>query len=113
MRNDPGKWSCAVAGTVEEGEHYDENIVKEIEEELGLRDLVLRRGPNMRRTGRHEFFCQWYLASLDVSAEDIVVSKEVAAVKWISEPDLLYAIESDPEQFTNNAQDWKSRIRRF
>lgn len=35
-RNNPGKWSAAVAGTIDEGESYSENIYKEAEEEIGL-----------------------------------------------------------------------------
>ncbi|MFA6422790.1 MAG: NUDIX domain-containing protein, partial [Candidatus Buchananbacteria bacterium] len=34
--HDPGKWGPAAAGTVEEGEDYETNILKEAEEELGL-----------------------------------------------------------------------------
>lgn len=37
-RNDPGKWGPAVAGTVEEGETYESNIIKEAEEEIGLKN---------------------------------------------------------------------------
>lgn len=33
---DPGKWGAAVAGTVEKDESYEENILKEMQEELGL-----------------------------------------------------------------------------
>src|SRR3989338_4245132 len=36
--HDPGKWGPAVAGTVEEGETYESNIVKEAEEENGLKE---------------------------------------------------------------------------
>ncbi len=37
----PGLWGPAVAGTVEEGETYESNIIKEAEEEIGL---VAREG---------------------------------------------------------------------
>ena len=33
---DPGKWGPSVAGTVEKGETYEENIIKESKEEIGL-----------------------------------------------------------------------------
>ncbi len=35
-KNNPGKWAAAVSGTVEPNETYEINIVKEIEEEIGL-----------------------------------------------------------------------------
>src|ERR1700677_4628008 len=44
-QSDPGKWAAAVAGTVDKGENYQINIVKEIEEEIGLKDLKLKLGP--------------------------------------------------------------------
>ena len=32
--HDPSKWTCTVNGTVEKGENYEENIIKEMEEEI-------------------------------------------------------------------------------
>ena len=40
-KHDPGKWGPPVAGTVEEGETYESNIVKEAEEELGLKNIQI------------------------------------------------------------------------
>src|SRR3989344_4999835 len=42
---DPGKWGPAVAGTVQKGESYYDNIVKETKEELGLADISFTQGP--------------------------------------------------------------------
>jgi len=39
--NDAGKWGPSVAGTVEEGESYEQNIVKEVEEEIGVRGVEI------------------------------------------------------------------------
>ena len=36
----PGLWGPAVAGTVEEGETYESNIIKEAEEEIGLKNIL-------------------------------------------------------------------------
>src|SRR5579872_5614362 len=35
-KHNPGQWQAAVAGTVEKGESYLENIIKETQEEIGL-----------------------------------------------------------------------------
>jgi len=35
-KNNPAKWSAAAAGTIDKWESYDENIYKEVEEELWL-----------------------------------------------------------------------------
>ena len=36
---DPNKWGPAVAGTVDEGYDYDSTVLKEAEEEIGLKDI--------------------------------------------------------------------------
>lgn len=38
-KHHPGLWGPAVAGTVEKGESYEENISHEIEEELGIKEV--------------------------------------------------------------------------
>ncbi|OGK18746.1 hypothetical protein A3D80_02470 [Candidatus Roizmanbacteria bacterium RIFCSPHIGHO2_02_FULL_40_13b] len=47
--HDPGKWEPAVAGTVEEGKTYLENILQEVREEIGLKikELDLKIGPKL------------------------------------------------------------------
>src|SRR3989344_8863957 len=44
----PRKWGPAVAGTVDEGETYEENIIKEAEEELGLKNIKPELGPKTK-----------------------------------------------------------------
>src|SRR3989344_9699146 len=36
---DPNKWGPSVAGTVDEGENYDSAVIKEAEEEIGLKNI--------------------------------------------------------------------------
>ena len=36
---DPDKWGPSVAGTVDEGYDYDTTVAKEVEEEIGLKDI--------------------------------------------------------------------------
>src|SRR3989338_10763955 len=52
----PGMWGPAVAGTVEEGETYESNIIKESEEEIGLLGFRPILGTKIRRHGSHEHF---------------------------------------------------------
>lgn len=102
-KNDPGKWGPAVAGTIEEGEDYDSNILKEAEEELGLRDLFIQKRDKIRRTGRHNYFCQWYTATIDKEADDFIIQKdEVEKVKWISPKNLLLELKINPEDYLEN-----------
>ncbi len=57
--HDPGKWGPAVAGTVGEGETYKQNIIKEAEEEIGLRAIKPIPGPKVRMAGEYNYFDQW------------------------------------------------------
>lgn len=96
----PGKWGPAVAGTVEKGETYYSNIIKEAEEELGLKNIKPKKGPKERVFGEHNFFCQWYLINSNKSLEDFKIQKkEVAEIKWFKVKKLLEEINSNPEDF--------------
>src|SRR3989344_2570418 len=63
--HDPGKWGPAVAGTVEEGETYESNIIKEAEEELGLTNLKLVSGARLRKRTNYNYFVQQFSIVLD------------------------------------------------
>ena len=105
-RNDPGKWGPAVAGTVEEGETYEENIYKETEEEIGLKGIQLKAGPKQRVRGDTNFFCQWYTATVDVPIQDFVIQEdEVEALEWMKLSNLQDALKSTPTKYLTGMQD--------
>jgi len=106
-RNDPGKWACAVGGTIEEGDTYDDNIVKEIEEEIGLTGLSLTRGPKQFVDNEaHKFFCQWFIASVDKNKVELTLEEdEVAQVKWLPPEELITDVEAHPEKYTPNTKE--------
>lgn len=95
-RKNPGKWGPAVAGTVEEGETYESNIVKEIEEEIGITLPLeqLRKGPKTRRvTPIDSYFVQWYYAVVDKELDEFTYPEdEVMGLKWITEGELRSAV---------------------
>ncbi len=100
--NDPGKWGPSAAGTVEEGETYVANILKEIQEELGIsvneKDLILSYH-DLRQTS-HKYFCQMFLAKVDLPIESFhPQKKEVEAVRWVPVKELLEWAEKKPEDF--------------
>lgn len=100
----PGLWGPAVAGTVDEGEDYLTNIIKETEEEIGLTDVALSAGPKVRRGdgGMRNYFVQWYFAVVDKPAEEFVLEDAVEAVRWYAVDDLRHAIAETPEMFLPN-----------
>jgi len=106
----PGLWGPAVAGTVESGESYDINIVKEIREEIGLvvTPTDLNPGPKMYIIGEaNDYYCQWFLYRVDKAAERFGIQRdEVEEVKWFSMADLRALYEHHPEQMIPSASYW-------
>jgi isopentenyldiphosphate isomerase len=107
---DPGTWGPAVAGTVEEGEEYDDNIVKEIGEEIGLKVFIadLKKGPKIHiNKGSNDYFGQWYFFTTDKLAEDFIIQKdEVAEVKWFTKEELQNTLQNQPKEFTRSAEQY-------
>jgi len=102
-KNDPGKWGPAVAGTIEEGESYDGNIIKEIFEEIGLKLSIgdLKKGKKLFRQRKSgDCFCQLYYYTIDKQASEFVIQQEeVAQVKWFKKNELRKMILDNPEMF--------------
>lgn len=99
-----GAWSSAVAGTVEAGESYDENIIKETAEEIGvpvtLSDLV--RGPKLRfKNDQSNHFCQWYFYTTDKPADAFVPQQsEIEYLEWFSADTLKRMLVETPDSFS-------------
>jgi isopentenyldiphosphate isomerase len=99
--HDPGKWMAAASGTVDEGETYEQNVVKEIEEEIGLTNLDLAVGPKeFVADKKHKFFVQWFSATVDKSKVSIKIQKEeVEAYSWINKVELVQDVEEHPGKY--------------
>ena len=100
-KNDPGKWSAAAAGTNDKGETYEQNILKEAREELGLTDLQLRLGPKQFvDDSEHQFFCQLFVASIDKEQTTITMqAEELEAVRWIPVATLIQDVQHHPDRY--------------
>lgn len=99
-KHDPGKWGSAVAGTVDQGETYDSNIVKEAEEELGLLSIAPHKGPKFHVTGEYNYFCQWYTLTIDTPADMLSIQKdEVEQIKWFTRDELEKALANHPDEY--------------
>jgi isopentenyldiphosphate isomerase len=98
--HDPGKWGPAVAGTIDEGETYEQNIIKEAEEEIGLTNIKPTSGPKVRMTGEYNYFDQWYTLVVDKPAEDFTIQEEeVEQVKWFTQAELEGELREHPEKY--------------
>lgn len=96
-----------LTGTVDDGEDYESNILKEAEEEIGLRigiedlqkiDKVLYS--NKDNPYENRYFVQWFKIVKDVDPESLNIDKnEVAWVKWYSKQEVLDLFNANPELF--------------
>ncbi|MBU1111176.1 MAG: NUDIX domain-containing protein [archaeon] len=99
----PNMWGPSVAGTVDEGETYEENIVKEAKEELGVVDVKFNKGPKRLVTGDYLHFTQWYTVILDWDLDKFTIQKdEVEEIKWFDKDELLKGLKEKPEEFLPN-----------
>lgn len=103
---DPGKWGPAAAGTVEKGETYQGNIIKEAHEEIGLvvsEDDIIHVGTFLEKT-EHRYFVGVFYTSLPSDTVFTLEPDEVAEVKWITWSDLEKEIEDNPQDFLLSLQ---------
>ncbi len=98
-KNDPGKWGPAVAGSVEEGETYEQNVIKEAEEEIGLTNFKPVLGPKNRRSTSHEYFGQWFTVVVDHNYPFKKQDEEVEEIRWFSKGELSQLVKDKPEMF--------------
>lgn len=96
----PGFWGPATAGTVAEGESYEKNILREIEEELGITGQTVTSERKLFSETKHSYFAQWFTMILDWSVDDFRVDeKEVAEIRWFSPHELQAAIQHHTDRF--------------
>ena len=101
--NAPGKWWPAVAGTVDEGESYDETMYREAEEEIGLTGEVFTQWKKYRSTGKHQYFCQLYRLVIDKDISEFAKEEwTVEAIRWFSRAELDNLIKESSEIFTSS-----------
>ncbi len=100
-KNNPGKWMSAVSGTIEENETYDDNIVHETMEEIGVTNLTFVKGPKRYvDDGEHKYFVQWYVATTDKTTTSITIQdEEVEAYRWVSKHELTSELNHEPDKF--------------
>lgn len=105
--HDPGKWGRAVAGTVEANETYEENIIKEAAEELGIKGIRFTLGPKLKRNGRHLHFTQWFTCVIDKPESYFKIQpQEVAAVRWLAKGKLINDFKNKSQNYLASAPEW-------
>lgn len=103
-KTNPGKWGPAVSGSVEEGETYDSNVIKEAEEEIGLTGVKFTPWDKMRRTTSHAYFVQSYIAFIKSDYPLVKQDSEVEALKWFTKDELFKLLDEKPEMFLSSVR---------
>lgn len=100
---DPGKWGPSVAGTVEEGETYLSNVIKEAQEEVGLivaESELYEESYGFQKSTSHDYFLKLYSVVADRSIEEFSAQKEeVEEIKWAPVVELLEWFGNSPDDF--------------
>lgn len=98
----PGLWSYAVTGAVSHPESYDEAIVREMEEELGIKGFKPEALIKMNRDfAQGKCVGQFYKLVIPNDYELIPDKEEVAEIKWVSKNELPELISNDIDQFVH------------
>ncbi len=97
---DPNCWGPAVAGTVDEGYDYDQTVIKEAEEEIGLINFApiffeksYYEVPNARR------ICARYYTVINSNITLKLQEDEVSEVRWVDINTLEDWAEEHPQEF--------------
>ena len=100
-QKDPGLWGPSVAGTVERDETYEQNIVKESYEEIGLEDVTFHPVKKVFVKEPRQYFCQWFIGKTDWTdtANFKLQDDEVEAIAWIKPEDLRKDFEKSPQKY--------------
>lgn len=97
---DPGKWAEAVGGTVENDDSYLETIVREAEEELGLKGIEIKVGPKQFITTPCKYFAQWFTACIDKPISEFEYQEEeVEQIAWTPINQLNDELQTDSEKY--------------
>lgn len=98
-KNFPNVWGPSVAGSLEEGESYEDNIIKEAKEEIGISLEKIILGPKKRESDSHEYFGQYFFTQISSDTKFILQESEVDEVRWVSLEKLKEWRIKNPEEF--------------
>lgn len=104
LSSSPGKWDSSSAGHVDEGEEYIEAAVREVEEEIGVKGIVLKELIKIRTEENLEIGTQKRFSTLYTGVYDGDIKcnrEEVSEVMWIQPKDLTMWMARQPKDFAN------------
>ena len=100
---DSGKWGPAAAGTLEEGESYLSNIIKEAQEEIGFKASKKDLSFGLKKfvETSHKYFLQIFITETNLPLQNFrIYRKEVSEIRWVQVPELIAWFKKKPKNFT-------------
>lgn len=110
-KQNPGLWGPAAAGTVEVGETYESNAIKELQEELGLTGFKLvKNKKNFKHSNTGKRFAQ--LFSVQIPRNTVLKIEEgtIEQVKWFTKEEIQKEVDDHPEKFVGSMLDLKGEL---
>lgn len=97
----PDMWGPSASGTVEVGETYEQNIIKEIKEELGITVEQLKYcGSHCIDHGTAKRFTGMFKAVWNGTIDRITLeADEVSEVRWTPLEELITDIKTNPQNY--------------
>lgn len=104
-RNNPGKWSEAVGGTVEGDDSYELTMLREAQEEIGFSVKNYHLGPKQYVDSPTRYFVQWYTVTVDSPIELFKPQdEEVEQLAWVSKTQFIQELRETPEKYIDEMQ---------
>ena len=100
-KTEPDKWGPSVAGTVDEGYDYDSTVLKEAEEEIGLKNIkpIFYKKIFCENKQSRRFAGIYYVTINSKEVKFSLQKEEVSEVKWVSISELEDWFNKKPEDF--------------
>ena len=100
----PGKWQPAAGGTLEEGETYESNAYKELEEETGIKGIKLVELKKVY-VEEYKMFVDLFQGKISKDYKLLPQESEVEQLKWFTKEELFSAVRENPEAFTRDMKE--------
>ena len=96
----PGKWDSSVSGHVDSGEHYDQCIVREAKEEIGL-DLEEVPEKLFKVEACEQTAQEYTWVYRTISGGPFTPNeKEISEIRWNTSDEVRVLLDSEPESFS-------------
>ncbi len=103
-KKNPGRYTYAATGHVDEGESYDEAAVRELKEEVGIDAnlTLIDKSSYMSDEVNAQVFIAIYSGEIDHDVQLILDPEEVSGTRWFTKAELDEAVSKTPESFSPN-----------